>query len=60
MGSLTLTVLAGAMVSLLVLSLISAALHAAHMEKRSAGQMLPHEEEAYLLCKGVSGGDGKR
>lgn len=54
MGSLTLTVLAGAMVALLVLSLISVALHSAHMEKRATGQMLPHEEEAYLLCKEVT------
>lgn len=60
MGSLTLTVLAGAMVALLVLSLISAVLHAAHMEKRSAGQMLPHEEEAYLLCKEASYAARKR
>lgn len=51
MGNLTIVVLGSALFAVLVLGFVSAGIHAARMEKRATGQMLPHEEEAYLLCK---------
>lgn len=60
MESITLYILGGALVGVALLALYSAAVHSAKMEKRSTGQMLPHEEEAYLLCKEVADATVKR
>lgn len=54
MGNITIVVLGSALFAVLVLGFVSAGIHAARMEKRATGQMLPHEEEAYLLCKEVT------